>query len=345
MSNSAVRLILAASLALAGCSALGVTEREYVIGDLVWDDLDQDGIQDPEEPGVEGVRVFLYRQPDGESKGVIAETRTDARGEYFFPVSELDIINAEFIVEFEPPSSYSFTLMDQGNDDAKDSDADPATGFTIPFRVPVREEEVTTLDPWDAGLVFSFQPPSTPTPSATPEPVLTPTFTPTPPSISTMPLSYTTFPDGGDARDCSTNSAVDDPEVDIAKVDLGVTPDNNFWLRTTMGAPLVNDFSFAIVILIFSPDGVQSMLWEVHDGVNRIGMRDPNTRQLLEEQPEGLFIVHDLETGEIVFMLPLSVLFPKTNRLEINAFHLGMEGDSVHCDTLDINDIPDEILQ
>jgi hypothetical protein len=168
-------------LSLAGCSAIGITERGFMIGDRVWDDFDQDGIQDPEEPGVEGVRVFLYRQPDGEGKGVIAETRTNARGEYFFEVSEPDIINAEFLVEFEPPSGYSFTLMDQGNDDLKDSDADPASGFTIPFRFPIREADFITLDEWDAGLVFAFSPPSTPTPTptATTPPVGGPEATPT----------------------------------------------------------------------------------------------------------------------------------------------------------------------
>ena len=39
--------------------------RLVKLGDFVWDDLNGDGIQDPGEPGVEGVVVNLYR--DGET--------------------------------------------------------------------------------------------------------------------------------------------------------------------------------------------------------------------------------------------------------------------------------------
>ncbi len=34
------------------------------LGDYVWIDLNRDGIQDPDEPGVNGVRVRLYTVDD-----------------------------------------------------------------------------------------------------------------------------------------------------------------------------------------------------------------------------------------------------------------------------------------
>ncbi len=50
------------------------------IGDRVWYDKDGDGIQDPSEPPLAGVTVTLK---DSTGK-VIATTKTDAKGEYFF---------------------------------------------------------------------------------------------------------------------------------------------------------------------------------------------------------------------------------------------------------------------
>ena len=50
------------------------------IGDTVWKDLDGDGVQDPNEPGVEGVVVNLF---DCEGNFIRSET-TDANGYYLF---------------------------------------------------------------------------------------------------------------------------------------------------------------------------------------------------------------------------------------------------------------------
>jgi len=59
-----------------------------VIGDLVWSDADGDGIRDPGEPGLGGIRVRLYTDSDGD--GVIdggepyVETTTGPDGSYLF---------------------------------------------------------------------------------------------------------------------------------------------------------------------------------------------------------------------------------------------------------------------
>ena len=50
------------------------------LGDFVWKDLDGDGIQDPGEPGVEGVIVHLYTC-DGT---YVRSDTTDADGKYLF---------------------------------------------------------------------------------------------------------------------------------------------------------------------------------------------------------------------------------------------------------------------
>ncbi|PID80423.1 MAG: hypothetical protein CSB19_00085 [Clostridiales bacterium] len=93
------------------------TEKKYKIGDIVWDDKDNDGIQDPGEPGVAGVKVTLK---DGNGI-VIATTTTDSNGNYIF--EGLD--DGDYIVEFDPntfPAGYGETKHNQGGNDAVDSD-------------------------------------------------------------------------------------------------------------------------------------------------------------------------------------------------------------------------------
>ena len=67
------------------------------LGDFVWDDLNGDGIQDPGEPGVEGVVVNLYR--DGETVP-FATTTTGPDGEYVFT----GLVPGGYEVEFVPPA-------------------------------------------------------------------------------------------------------------------------------------------------------------------------------------------------------------------------------------------------
>ncbi len=110
------------------------------IGNFVWNDLDQDGIQDPSEAGIGGVTVNLYAG-DGT---FIAGTTTTAGGSYLF--DNLD--PGDYYVDFIPPSGYVISPRDQGGNDAVDSDADPTTGQTTPTSLAAGENDLT----WDAGL-------------------------------------------------------------------------------------------------------------------------------------------------------------------------------------------------
>ncbi|MGH2350256.1 MAG: SdrD B-like domain-containing protein [Chloroflexota bacterium] len=111
------------------------------IGDFVWDDLDSDGIQDPLEPGLEAVDVFLYDS----SGGLIDFTSTGFDGYYEFP----GVIPGDYYVEFGLPFDYQFTLQDAGGDDALDSDAD-SLGQTAVFSIGLAQF-ITSID---AGLIF-----------------------------------------------------------------------------------------------------------------------------------------------------------------------------------------------
>jgi protocatechuate 3,4-dioxygenase beta subunit len=111
------------------------------IGDKVWNDLNKDGIQDPNEPGVPGVTVTLYDA----AGNPVATTTTDANGNYLFP----NLPNGDYTVGFSNlPAGTSFTPQGQGTS-ATDSDADPSTGRTAPISL-TGNTNVTNVD---AGLV------------------------------------------------------------------------------------------------------------------------------------------------------------------------------------------------
>lgn len=93
------------------------------LGDYVWGDLNRDGIQDEDEPGIPGVLVELYACG---GTTPLANTQTDDDGYYLF--AGLDA--GSYFVKFHLPAGYLFTLQNQGTDDELDSDADWATGET-----------------------------------------------------------------------------------------------------------------------------------------------------------------------------------------------------------------------
>jgi fimbrial isopeptide formation D2 family protein/uncharacterized repeat protein (TIGR01451 family) len=109
------------------------------IGDRVWADLDRDGRQDAEEPGIAGVTVRLLDA----TGGVAATTTTDAGGFYNFG----NLRPGNYSVEFVTPGGFTPTLRDSG-DDAGDSDAG-AGGRTGSYTL-VQDQDLTTVD---AGFI------------------------------------------------------------------------------------------------------------------------------------------------------------------------------------------------
>lgn len=106
------------------------------LGDFVWLDTNADGIQDPDEPGIEGVTVTVTSE-DGTYTDV---TTTDETGMYMFSV---------------PPGTYKITFaeiedlfpspVNQGNNDELDSDMNPST-FMTPFYTVGPDEMDFSID-------------------------------------------------------------------------------------------------------------------------------------------------------------------------------------------------------
>ncbi len=97
---------------------------EAQIGDFVWHDLDKDGVQDANEPGIAGASVTLFACG---SSSPLADTTTDSNGNYLFA----NLMAGSYYVRFDRPAGYAHSSpIDQGIDDALDSDVDPNTGDT-----------------------------------------------------------------------------------------------------------------------------------------------------------------------------------------------------------------------
>lgn len=92
---------------------MGLWRAPASLGDWVWEDLDQNGVQDSGEPGITGVTVTLHG-PAG-----IMTTTTDSTGYYTFPNL---LPGVPYTVTFATPLFYTVTLANSGNNDALDSD-------------------------------------------------------------------------------------------------------------------------------------------------------------------------------------------------------------------------------
>jgi hypothetical protein len=125
------------------------------LGDFVWQDLDADGIQDPNEPGIGAVTVNLL---DGNGN-LLATTTTAPDGSYQFT----GLVPGDYIVEFETPAGYTGSPANQGGDDALDSDADPVTGQTGVISLSSGENDESN----DAGFITTCSVSASSDPQAT----------------------------------------------------------------------------------------------------------------------------------------------------------------------------------
>ncbi|MBI9070067.1 MAG: choice-of-anchor A family protein [Melioribacteraceae bacterium] len=123
----------------------GIFMNLGAIGDYVWLDEDEDGIQDDNENGVANITVKLA---DCDNDVIIATTQTDANGYYIFE----GLVVGSYKVIFENPVGYTFTTRKNGNSE-KDSDADITTGETECIVLGISERNLTL----DAGIFSNLK--------------------------------------------------------------------------------------------------------------------------------------------------------------------------------------------
>ncbi len=116
----------------------GSEPQPAALGDRVWDDMNRNGMQDENEPGLAEVTVHLL-----DCAGAALDTTvTDWDGRYQFS----NLQPGDYKLHFVSPAGYEPTQWNVGSD-AMDSDAD-AHGATICTTLSAGETDLT----WDAGL-------------------------------------------------------------------------------------------------------------------------------------------------------------------------------------------------
>ena len=147
-----------------------------VIGDRVWEDTDEDGVQDSGEAGKAGVTVNLFQVGNPTP---VATTTTNTSGIYGFS----NLAPGQYFVQVVKPTGYFNSPKGQGGDPANDSNVNPGTSNTDVISVVSGTNDNTI----DAGIFKPVGPTPTPTPTMpptntptpTPTHTATPTFTPT----------------------------------------------------------------------------------------------------------------------------------------------------------------------
>ncbi|RMD68060.1 MAG: hypothetical protein D6818_11975, partial [Bacteroidetes bacterium] len=131
------------------CTAVVALDNPSRIGNFVWLDDNENGIQDSGEPGVAGVTVVLSGQA-ANGQPVADTVVTDAAGQYWF-----DGLQAgTYKVSFFAPAQYAIAPRHQGNDPNLDSDPDPQTGMTGDINLA----SSVSRDDIDAGLIQLDEP-------------------------------------------------------------------------------------------------------------------------------------------------------------------------------------------
>jgi uncharacterized repeat protein (TIGR01451 family) len=107
------------------------------IGDLVWLDVDADGLQDSGEPGLPGVTVELLSARTGL---VLASRQTDSAGQYLFEAPITASADYRVRVRADGPNAtllagFGRSPAHVGTSDTQDSDAD-ASGLSPAFALP-----------------------------------------------------------------------------------------------------------------------------------------------------------------------------------------------------------------
>ncbi|AEI50218.1 SdrD B-like domain-containing protein [Runella slithyformis] len=126
------------------------------LGDFVWKDTNNNGIQDETTPnagGVAGVQIELYKVG---TTSAVAKDTTDATGHYLFSNLDAGQYYIKVLAASIPVGCTISTMKDVstgGGTEANDSDVDPATGqsgnYTIDLLDPLKKDIVTV----DAALL------------------------------------------------------------------------------------------------------------------------------------------------------------------------------------------------
>ncbi len=158
------------------------TPTPVYIGNFVWLDLDQDGVQDVGEPGVSGITVQLW---NSDKTQLLDATVTNGNGNYTVVAPSSGAYRVRVVL---PGVNDQFSPKDAPNaTDTTDSDINPAgpdLGFTDIINIAANVISISTIDAGISRL-------DTPTPTATATATWTPSASHTPTATQTPKATKT----------------------------------------------------------------------------------------------------------------------------------------------------------
>jgi LPXTG-motif cell wall-anchored protein len=102
------------------------------IGDYVWFDTNDNGIQDAEEKGIGQIEVKLYKENGSGGRDLVEEQKTNGEGLYLFE----HLVEGDYYVWFQTPSIYKLAKSEAagsttGDDSNKIHETGDDQGFTV----------------------------------------------------------------------------------------------------------------------------------------------------------------------------------------------------------------------
>jgi hypothetical protein len=122
------------------------------IGDFVWYDTNNNGVQDGGEGGVFGVTLNLYRIDVSNNSVFVSSTTTSIDGMYLFN----NLVSGKYFVELGTniPTNYEMgSIINAGSDDEKDNDFDKNTRRSEIIQIDTKTPSQRDILSIDAGIV------------------------------------------------------------------------------------------------------------------------------------------------------------------------------------------------
>ena len=116
------------------------------IGDLVWKDLNNNGLQDLAEPGVQNVKMILWKSVAGTPTAKVDSVLTDAAGAYHFNNLPLGTYIVQLVKTSIPTDSRLSILVNVGANDNIDNDFSSTTGFSPEVNLTTVNKTINNLD-------------------------------------------------------------------------------------------------------------------------------------------------------------------------------------------------------
>ncbi|MEM1486171.1 SdrD B-like domain-containing protein [Oscillospiraceae bacterium PP1C4] len=141
-------IVLATNETLTTINAGIVSTTQGSIGQFVWEDLNENGIYDAGEPGVNGVTVELYDSNKSYLATTVTANNSSSQPGYY---SFSDLAAGSYYVKFVPHGNFMLTQQQAGQPNG--SKPNPADGFTNAIALAMNE----TLTTINAGIVSTTQ--------------------------------------------------------------------------------------------------------------------------------------------------------------------------------------------